>query len=305
MSFVDYASEAYARSLAFAGEPLHLPACGGWVLRRAIPGTPYFDAMGPYPLFACRDWSRLGEDLAALKRSGLVSLTLVADPFAPLTAAGVTGCFDLARPFKRHFVARLGGDVEQIATPHHLRNARRGLRRVEVEQVAKPLSRLDDWVELYQELLLRKGTDDLRVFGRESFRQQLAMDDLVMFGASADGCSVGFQLFMRQADDAYFHLAAYSREGYRCDAAHALSRSAIEHFLSRVSRIDWGGGVGAPDAADDGLAAFKAGWSNDSVDSWLLGAILDAGRYAQLSRAVPATQYFPAYRHGEFGQGAR
>lgn len=301
MSFAGYASEAYARALSFVGEPLHLPACGGWVLRRPIAGTPYFDAMGPYPIFACRDWSRLGEDLAALKRSGLVSLTLVADPFAPLVATGVSECFDLARPFKRHFVARLGGDVEQIATPHHLRNARRGLRRVEVERVADPLRHLDEWVELYQELVLRKGTGDMRVFGRDSFRQQLAMDDLVMLRASGDGCSVGFQLFVRQADDAYFHLAAYSNEGYRCDAPHALSRSAIEHLSPQVGRIDWGGGLGSGVDAGDGLARFKAGWANDSADSWLLGATLDAGRYARLSRTVPATQYFPAYRHGEFG----
>lgn len=305
MSFVGYASEAYARSLAFAGEPLHLPACGGWVLRRAIPGTPYFDAMGPYPLFACRDWSRLGEDLAALKRSGLVSLTLVADPFAPLTAAGVTGCFDLARPFKRHFVARLGGDVEQIATPHHLRNARRGLRRVQVNVVEDPSSHLDGWVGLYGELVARKGVADLRRFNRESFRQLLAMDDLVMLRASREEHSLGYRLFIQQGDTAYCHLSAYSRDGYRDGVSYALSRSAIDHFARTLTRIDWGGGVGAPGAANDGLAAFKAGWSNDSADSWLLGAILDAGRYAQLSRAVPATQYFPAYRHGEFGQGAR
>jgi hypothetical protein len=39
----------YADSLREFGLPHFLPASGGWVLKRAIPGYPYQDAMGCYP----------------------------------------------------------------------------------------------------------------------------------------------------------------------------------------------------------------------------------------------------------------
>jgi len=62
----DYAHAGYAASLAEFGEPVFLPRSGGWILRRRIDGSPFSDAMGPYPLFFCPNWSGLGEDLSEL-----------------------------------------------------------------------------------------------------------------------------------------------------------------------------------------------------------------------------------------------
>jgi hypothetical protein len=58
-----YMHPNYAHSLREFGEPRELPGSGGWILERIIPGTPYRDAMGCYPLFACNDWSKLANDL--------------------------------------------------------------------------------------------------------------------------------------------------------------------------------------------------------------------------------------------------
>jgi hypothetical protein len=79
-----YQSEAYARSLREFGTPLELPGCGGWLLQRTIPGEAQADAMGCYPVFACRNWSALEADLENV-RGRLVSVALVTDPFGDYT----------------------------------------------------------------------------------------------------------------------------------------------------------------------------------------------------------------------------
>jgi hypothetical protein len=55
--------------------------------------------------------------------------------------------------------------------------------------------------------------------------------------------------------------------------------------------------------AEDGLSFFKKGWSTGTRTAFFCGRILDPERYAQLAtaRGVAGTDYFPAYREGEFG----
>ena len=58
-----YLHPLYAASFAEFGTPSELPECGGWILERKILGFPYRDAMGCYPLLACKDWAHLSEDV--------------------------------------------------------------------------------------------------------------------------------------------------------------------------------------------------------------------------------------------------
>ena len=58
-----YLSPEYVASQAECGQPLTLPRSGGWLLERRIPGSEAVDAMGPYPIFGCADWSALGRSL--------------------------------------------------------------------------------------------------------------------------------------------------------------------------------------------------------------------------------------------------
>src|SRR5215510_12316622 len=102
-----YAHADYAAALAEFGSPRLLPGCGGWILERPIPRTPYRDAMGCYPLFACPDWPRLRDDLETLG-DDLVSLAVVADPFGEHDPAYLRTCFpDVVVPFKEHLVVDL------------------------------------------------------------------------------------------------------------------------------------------------------------------------------------------------------
>jgi hypothetical protein len=99
-----YTHSAYAMSLSEFGRPRPFLQSGGWVWGRSIPETDARDAMECYPIFSCRDWSLLGDDLENLGHD-LVSLVLVADPFGNFTEQLLRETFaDLLVPFKEHFV---------------------------------------------------------------------------------------------------------------------------------------------------------------------------------------------------------
>ena len=92
-----YMHPGYVESLKEFGTPRALPRCRGWILERQIPGYPYHDAMGCYPLFACQDWSQLHLDLEEVG-SELVSLALVTDPFGEYDEA-----LDVIHFSRQHF----------------------------------------------------------------------------------------------------------------------------------------------------------------------------------------------------------
>ena len=113
-TFSGYSHRHYAASLSKFGTPRQLQACDGWILEREIPGTPHRDAMGSYPLFACRDWRLLPTDLDAIG-TDLVSLALVPDPFGDHTPELLAECFpDVCRPFKKHFVVDLCRPIDSF-----------------------------------------------------------------------------------------------------------------------------------------------------------------------------------------------
>ncbi len=102
---------------------------------------------------------------------------------------------------------------------------------------------------------------------------------------------------------AYYHLGAYTEEGYQLRASFALFRKALEYFAeSGLHYANLGAGAGIGSGADDGLTRFKRGWSTCLRTTYICGRIFDRQEYDRLVRArgVEATGYFPAYRKGEF-----
>ena len=110
-----YESLAYASSLSASGHPIHLPKCAGWILTRPIPGTPYFDATSCYPFFACRDWTRLREDLEGLG-DDLVSLVLIPACFEDYSSPHVEELFDFRYQLKNHLVTDLAIPIEKTVS---------------------------------------------------------------------------------------------------------------------------------------------------------------------------------------------
>jgi hypothetical protein len=291
-----YVHPLYASSLSEFGQPLELPRCGGWLLRRQIQGADAIDATGCYPLFACRDWSRLGEEVERLEN--LVSLVLVTDPFGDFDLAELRRHFDDVRVFKPHYVIDLAASVEQIASRHHRYYARRALRRLEIEPQSRPADLLDEWTALYGVLVERKGLRGIQAFSRDAFGMQLAVPGALVLVARLGGELVGADWYYVDGPVAYGHLAAFSPEGYRVNASYALQWRAIELLAELGVRwLDIGGAPGVAEQPHDGLRRFKKGWATHTRPTYLATRVLDSRRYEELSRgAGGANGYFPAYR---------
>ena len=298
---VGYAHPRYAASLSEFGTPRHLPRSDGWILERPLPGTPFSDAMGCYPMFDCGDWSQLPADLEELRKE-LVSLTLVPAPFAPYDRALLERCFGRVVHFKDHFVADLSRPVEDIVKRTHRKSARRARRNVDVRVCTRPEDHLDTWADLFSTLAGRHNITGLRAFSQKAFAEQLNIPGMVMFEARADGATVGLDLWYVQDDVAYGHLAACNAHGYKLSASYATKWFLMHYFADKVRWIDFGGVAGAKSNGSDGLAKFKQGWSTGTKPVFLCGRIFQLDVYNDLveARQAGATEYFPAYRTGEF-----
>lgn len=300
-----YAHGDYVASLAGYGTPRLLPRSGGWILERPIEGSTYRDAMGCYPLFACRDWSQLAADLEDI--GDLVCLSLVADPFGDYGLEYLRRCFpDVVLPFKQHCVIDLSRPRESFVHPHHRRNARKALERVSVEvcEGADAVGLVDEWCGLYDNLIARHSIRGITSFSRQSFAQQLAVPGMTAIRATHGGETVGMTLWYSGDDIGYYHLGAHSDSGYDLRASFAIFWRAIEYFASRNLRwLNLGAGAGANAGGASGLDRFKQGWSTGVRPAYFCGRIFDRKKYERLVRLKDVTEggYFPAYRVGEFG----
>jgi hypothetical protein len=288
-----YLHREYAASFADVGTSLPLPLCGGWLIRRPIAGSPLYDAMGCYPLFCCRDWSLVADDLATLG-DRLVSVVIVADPCGAYTPAALGAAFDRIVPYKEHYVVEAGRPAAAFVSASHQAAVRRARRHVEVEQCARPADFLDDWERLFAVLAARHAIVGLRRFSRAAFERQFAVPGLVMSRAVSAGATVGLDVWYEQDGCAYAHLAACDAAGYRLRASYATKWAALDYFRDRVRWINLGG---VADQSDDGLGKFKKGWSTTTRTAWLCAKVLNPAAYNALTRESGTTsQYFPAYR---------
>ncbi len=298
-----YSHTDYAASLSEFGSPRLLPRCEGWILQRSIPATPHRDAMGCYPLFMCRDWTRLADDLEDIA-GGLVSLVLVTDPFGDYTEEILRHTFeDLATPFKEHFVVDLKASPETFVRPHHQRNARKALQAVLVEKCVEPSRCVEEWNSLYANLVARHDIRGIARFSNSSFALQLRVPGAVMLRATYEGRTVGMTWWFVSGNVGYYHLGAYNDEGYDLGASFALFWRSIELFKGEgLHWLDLGAAAGLGTGTQDGLSRFKRGWADGTRMAYLCGRIFDRARYAQIleAKGIHATDYFPAYRKGEF-----
>ena len=298
-----YTAKSYALSLSGFGTPYKLSASGTWILFRKIPHSIARDAMACYPLLCCQNWRKLKTDLDTIS-DNIVSMVGVTDPFGEYTIDLLRDSFaDLVRPFKQHFVVNLQEPMESFVAPHHHRNARKALHELHVERVVDAVSLLDDWLSLYGRLVQRHSIRGIAAFSKGSFGRQLQVPGVHCFRAVRDNEAVGINIWYQANDIAYYHLGAYSDEGYRLRASFALFWRAIDYFaINGLQWLDLGAGAGAIADTTDGLSRFKRGWANTTRIAYLCGRIFDRDMYRQLTAAREQTgdNYFPAYRKGEF-----
>jgi hypothetical protein len=248
-------------------------------------------------LFCCRDWTRVGRDLAALAGE-LVSFTLVTDPFGEFRLEDLQRAFDVVRPYKRHYVTDLANDGAVPSTRRHRRNIAHAMQSVTLSRVGEPPSLAEEWIQLYGQLVDRHQLSGVHAFTRDCLERQLSVPGLRMFSAAAAGEVVGVHLWYVQENVAYGHLGATSRRGYELMASYALYAFAIEQLRDEVRWLALGGVPGrSDDGGDDGLRRFKEGWSTGTRQAYLCGKVLQPDAYKKLVGDVQVEpDYFPAYR---------
>lgn len=299
-----YMHEGYARSLGFVGDLVSLPASGGYLIARNVPGSSDRDGVGCYPVFCCRDWSALGKDIDEVGRE-LVTVTLVTDPFGNHDPDLLKAWFpDVCRPFKEHAIVDLAQEPREFVSSHHQRNTRRALKGLTVEVCDKPQEHLADWIRVYAGLVERHGIGGVAAFCPDAFAGQFEVPGLVMLRARKGNEVVGMILWYLQGDVGYYHLAAYTPEGYEQRASFALFWRSLEHFSGRVRWLGLGANAGR-ESAQDGLSRFKAGWATGTRTAYLCGRVCDRSRYQELvartaggcSPDLQGVGFFPAYRN--------
>ncbi len=299
-----YSHQEYTHSLKEFGSPIKLKRCDGWILKRQIPGFSYYDAMGCYPLFACRNWSQLHADLEDLDNE-LICLSIVTDPLGDYNETYLRQCFhDVVIPFKNHFIIDLNRPMKTYVSDHHQRYSRKALQNVYVEKCKTPREFIEDWVKLYENLIDRHNIKGIAAFSKNSFQKQFYIPGIVVFRAVFEGTTIGMLLWYVLDNVGYYHLGAYSDCGYEMRASFALFWYAIEYFTTtNVQWIDLGAGAGVKSKGKDGLSRFKRGWSTGTKTAYFCGRIYNHRVYDSLvtEKGVAATKYFPKYRQGEFG----
>jgi len=259
--------------------------------------------MACYPLFACKHWECLAEDLNDLGDT-LVSFSCVPDPLGNHNVELLQECFpDVCASFKTHFAIDLSKPLESYVSQHHQRNIKSAHSKLRIEFVETSETVLKEWVALYDVLIDRHSITGIARFSEMSFEKLFDLKDLKIVHAISDGETVGILLWITQDSNAYYHLGAYSAKGYALNASFALFDFSIRLFQDNgLLFLNLGGGAGAGTVEDDGLARFKRGWSSETRTASFCGRILNPVRYAELSAHLgpSATRYFPAYREGEF-----
>lgn len=285
-----YADPRYAAAFGAGYMPVYLPQADLHVLKRPIPGTDRFDAMGPYPLSPIRPDAKLVEDFALLQAQQIVSLVLVSDPFRRPELAALEAQFDTAQLFKDHFVHDFANPAPY--SKHHRYEVRRAHRDCET-RIIDLKEYGDAWYGLYSRLIAKHGMTGIQAFSRDYFDQIAALNPVIV-GAFHEETLISAHLWFLHEGYVYSHLAASSDEGYRLRAAYAVYDFSIQHFAGQKARmLDLGAGAGL--AGSQGLTFLKQGFSSATVPCYLCCKILDEAAYAQLS-AGKIGNYFPLYR---------
>jgi lipid II:glycine glycyltransferase (peptidoglycan interpeptide bridge formation enzyme) len=143
----------------------------------------------------------------------------------------------------------------------------------------------------------------IKAFSKTAFAAQLRIPGMVMLRATYEGKTVGAHLWYPHGDVVHSHLAAVNPLGYELMASYALHWFALQSFTGEVRWLNIGSGSGLAAQDGGGLAQFKRGWATGTRTAYFCGRIFNHSKYQEIlaTRRIRANDYFPAYRHGEFG----
>ncbi len=299
-----YRSAEYAAACDYIGHPRPLLRSGGWLMEKAVEGTPYLDLSSPYPLFDVDDWSMLAQDLSAIDTETYITVTVVVDPLADIAFHDLFNLFpDRHMKLKSHFIADLSRDVESFVSSGHRYKARRALKKLDIVHEEDKAACLPGWKDLYDGLIRRHNIHGPSLFSAVSFARQFAMEEMHLFTAREGDDIVAMHLWLEQDNRVYYHLGASAPRGYQLRATYAIVWEALRFFKAKgCTHASLGGVAGNADDPANGLAQFKRGFSTGNLPSMLCGKVMNPRVYDRISkeRGKGNSPFFPKYRHDEF-----
>ena len=287
-----YASPDYLAALGQT--PLPFGAIGGFLAARTIGKSGLIDLTGAWPVFTCENWQGLAQAVQDLPE-GPVTLTLVTDPFTPLSPSQLAAIFPICRPLHDHWIIDLTSPAQ--LSNHH----RRKLRQTRTPRIVAGPPTADlatGWAQIYAHLVAKKHITDARAFSAESLAAQLRVPGAQVVTAWDGGTLLGVDLYYLDRGRAFAHLSAYAPQGYAASVSYPMLAAAMDHLRPLADAIDLGGAPAGP--AGPGIAQFKAGWTPMTRPSFLCGKVLDTAAFATLAPGADAEGWFPAYRSGEY-----
>jgi len=286
-----YASKIYANAFLPEYQPVYLATAKTHILKRKIPGTEYFDAIGVYPLCPIAENADLEKDFLDLKKDGIISLVLVADPFFQPQLEKLQKFFSSVSPYKEHYLHDFS--LNNNYSKHHRYEIKKAVKLCETRRLVL-VDHLDEWYMLYRNLMEKHEITGIQGFSRNYFSKICALDPIT-FGAFSEGTLISAHIWFEYNGYIYSHLAASSEIGYQTSASYAVYAASLKYFAeSGAKTLDLGAGAGASKASK-GLSFLKKGFSNTSKTCYLCCKILDEEKYMKLS-AGKNINYFPAYR---------
>ena len=180
MTLEGYFHPSYAESFSKIGQPIFLPKSKGWIIKRQIPHTKFFDAMGPYPLFFCENWDSLPDDLIALQNQ-IISMSFVIGPFQEFSINKYQSFFETFFEYKDHFIIDTRLPLNQFISRGRRKKTRRSLKDVTVDIKIAPSIDLDEWYDLYTNLINHRNIKGITSYSKESFRMQINIPNTHFF----------------------------------------------------------------------------------------------------------------------------
>ncbi len=265
-----YCSEPYARAFGDAdGQLLRIPEWDSYVLvRETRSGRPH--ATGIRPITPLDPQSDVEGGLEALRRAGIVSVSLVADPMWCPDPSVLRGAFDICQRFREHYFVDREAPVR-----YHKRHRRRlsEARRAGAVEELQLADHLGRWHELYGQNVANRRISE--PFTAEYFEQLSTLPTLRTIAVLVGDEIVTMTLWLQHEDTLYLHDSASDSLGFAISGAYA----AHAHVIERTTHWRYallGGSAGVDDERLDGLAMFRRGFSNGSVFSWFCSSTLTA-----------------------------
>lgn len=276
-------------------------------IRRNIANGADYDTLTPYGYggLSCslgvsesdkRQFRR--EYLRVAKERGLVAELLRLNP---LDRHGILLESSDQRSAHTTFGSRVVCPQEEFAaTSGKHRTAVRKSRKLGVEVQQLETSTLRDpkspFRQIYDATMRRvDARDSLRLDSSYYERLLTVPSGVGLLGAVQHDQVIAAAIFMSWGDRLHYHLSGATEEGRTAQATSALIAYAVAELAQPPFTLHLGGGV----EPDDPLTKFKRANSSTEFTMHTARCITNPIRYRALTRDLPSTDYFPAYRNPE------